>query len=290
MTAPLVSIVIPAYKAGRYIRETLESIRAQTHTHWEILACEDGVFDDTADQLAAFAATTPNPVRVFRHEKNLGVSRTRNRLLDEVRGDFIAFLDADDLWTPDHLEHSLATMAREGTSWIVGGLDLIDSNGVTTKRNILPPHHSMKALPTELLRYNFILPSGMVAHAGIFKNGPRFDPSLAIGEDLDLCIELARAGRRVSYSDKVTLRYRKHQASATGDPARMAEGLAQLFTKHLHNPVVDRALCRKFLIDNLTATARLTRKSQPARCRKAARQLIQLRPWHPLGWLFLMAR
>jgi glycosyltransferase involved in cell wall biosynthesis len=290
MTLPLVSIVIPAYKAGRYIRETLESIRAQTHTHWEILACEDGVFDDTADQLAAFAASSAKPVRVFRHEKNLGVSRTRNRLLDEVRGDYIAFLDADDLWTPDHLEHSIATMDREDTSWIVGGLDLIDSQGVTTQRNILPPAHTMEALPTELLRYNFILPSGMVARAEIFKNGPRFDPSLAIGEDLDLCIELARAGRRVSYSTKVTLRYRKHQASATGDPARMAEGLAQLFTKHLHNPVVDRSLCRQFLIGNLVATARLTRKTQPARSRKAARQLIRLRPWHPLGWLFLVAR
>src|SRR5690242_20507291 len=93
-TPPLVSVIIPCYRAGRYVRETLEAVRAQTHPHWEILLCEDGVLDDTGAQVAAFATTTSNAVRTFQNPTNLGVSRTRNRLIDEARGAYLAFVDA----------------------------------------------------------------------------------------------------------------------------------------------------------------------------------------------------
>jgi glycosyltransferase involved in cell wall biosynthesis len=287
MTAPLVSIVIPAYKAGRYLAATLASVRAQTHPRWELLICEDGIFDDTAEQVKTFAATSANPVRFFQNPNNLGVSLTRNRLLDAAQGNFIAFLDADDLWTPDHLAHSLATMETERTDWIIGGLDRIDSNGHTIEQNILPPIVSPQEMPTRLLSYNFVLPSGMVTRAKVFAQGLRFDTTLTVGEDLDLCIQIVEAGHAASFSKAVTLHYRKHPASATGDPARFSEGMALLYTKHLDDPAVDPKFCRRCLIDSLITTARLTRKILPARCRKAARQLIRLRPWHPIGWMFL---
>jgi glycosyltransferase involved in cell wall biosynthesis len=289
MTTPLVSIVIPAYKAGRYITTTLASVRAQTHTRWELLICEDGIFDDTAEQVKTFAANTTNPVRFFQNPKNLGVSQTRNRLLDASQGDFIAFLDADDLWTPDHLAHSLATMEAEHTDWIIGGLNRIDSLGHFTEQGILPPVISPQEMPTQLLSYNFILPSGMVTRAKVFGQGLRFDTHLSVGEDLDLCIQIVETGHKASFSRKATLNYRKHPASATGEPARFSEGMAQLYAKHLRDPAVDQAFCLHCLIDSLTNTARLTRKTQAARCRKAARQLIGLRPWHPIGWFYYLA-
>src|ERR1051326_2681150 len=125
---PLVSIIIPCYRAGRHVRDTLDAVRSQTHAHWEIMLCEDGVLDDTGQQVAAFAATTPNPVRVFQNPTNLGVSRTRNRLIDEARGTFLAFVDADDLWPPDYLEKSLQRIADAKADWQIGGADLIDEN------------------------------------------------------------------------------------------------------------------------------------------------------------------
>ncbi|HEY9153832.1 MAG TPA: glycosyltransferase family A protein, partial [Opitutaceae bacterium] len=107
MSSGLVSILIPAYRAGHYIGQTLESIRAQTYTNWEVLVLEDGIFDDTATTVRAFAASVSQPVRLVQREKNAGVSRARNSLLDLAQGEFIAFLDADDLWLPDHLAYSI---------------------------------------------------------------------------------------------------------------------------------------------------------------------------------------
>ncbi|HEU5079201.1 MAG TPA: glycosyltransferase family A protein [Opitutaceae bacterium] len=285
----LVSVLIPAYRASAYIGLTLESIAAQTYKNWEILVLEDGIFDDTAEKVRAFAATASRPVRLIQREKNQGVSRARNTLLDEARGQFIAFLDADDLWTPDHLEYSLGLMEKEGTDWVVGGLNLIDPKGRVTEADVFPPQVEFHAMPTRLLSYNFILPSGMVARADVFGGNLRFDPTLTIGEDLDLCIRIVETGHRVSYSQKATLNYRKHPSSATGDPARFSEGMSELYEKYLHNPLVDRKACANFLRQALLTTARITRKSQPQRCHRAAKRLIQLSPFSPTAWLYFLA-
>ncbi len=286
MTAGLVSILIPAYRAGRYIGQTLESIRAQTHTHWEVLVFEDGIFDDTAATVQAFAASVTQPVRLIQREKNGGVSRARNALLDVAQGEFIAFLDADDLWLPDHLTYSLAQLEQQKADWIVGGLNLIDPQGTLIETDVLPENIAPAALPTRLLAYNFILPSAMVSRAKVFANGLRFDHTLSVGEDLDLCIRIVDAGHRVTYSQKATLNYRKHPTSATADPARFSEGMSELYEKYLQSALVNRPACARSLRNALLNTARLTRKRQPERCARAARRLVQLAPWNLRAWIF----
>ena len=77
MAHGLVSILIPAYRAAAYIELTLESVAAQKYQDWEIIVLEDGIFDDTAQKVRAFAARTRNPVRLIQREKNEGVSRAR---------------------------------------------------------------------------------------------------------------------------------------------------------------------------------------------------------------------
>ncbi|MEO6875211.1 MAG: glycosyltransferase [Opitutaceae bacterium] len=287
MKAPLVSIIIPAYRAGRYITETLESIRSQTHTAWEVLVCEDGIVDDTRDRVEAFAATTTQPVRLFQNPSNRGVSHSRNRLLDAAQGEFIAFIDADDLWGPNHLAHSLERMNAERTDWIIGGTNLLASDGSVIKRDILPHPLPLAQIPTRLLAYNFILTGAAVFSRRVFTDGLRFDPTLTIGEDLDLWIRVIAAGHRPSFSDVATFNYRKHPASATGDSANFAEGMAALYSKYLNNPIVDRRECRNGLFQNLTVTTRMTRRTQPDRSLRAARQLFRLHPLHPSSWLYL---
>jgi glycosyltransferase involved in cell wall biosynthesis len=97
VTPPLVTITIPAYNAGPYIAETLDSVLRQTHPHREIIVVDDGSTDDTPHRLEPYRAA----IRYIR-QPNLGVGAARNAGLRVASGDYIAFLDADDLWRPTH--------------------------------------------------------------------------------------------------------------------------------------------------------------------------------------------
>lgn len=288
---PLISIVIPAYRAARYIGPTLASVRAQTHPRWEILIGEDGIFDDTARQVSAFAATTANPVRLFQHEKNLGVSRTRNELLEVAQGEYIAFLDADDTWTPDHLSYSLECMATEQTDWVIGGTNLMDSQGRIYQADILPAPVPPAAIPTALLQHNFILTGSVVARAKVFPQGRRFVEQLIIGEDLDLWIQIVAAGHRPSFSKRATFNYRKHPSSTTADPVVFQEEFSRLYERYVGNPIVDQQRCKGVASSMLLAVARMTWRREPARALAALRRLFRIAPWHPAAWrFFVMAK
>ncbi|MBP5531306.1 MAG: glycosyltransferase family 2 protein, partial [Lentisphaeria bacterium] len=89
---------MPVYNAGRFLRECLDSILAQTRADFELIVCDDASCDDSAAILAEYAARDPR-VRVLRNERNLGIARTRNRLLESLPDDcgYIALMDADDV-------------------------------------------------------------------------------------------------------------------------------------------------------------------------------------------------
>lgn len=102
-----VSVVIPCYNAEAYLGEALDSVRAQTRQPAEILVIDDGSSDGSADLASSF-----DEVRVLRNPVNMGNSITRNRALFEARGDLLAFLDADDVWLPQHLATVVGLLDR----------------------------------------------------------------------------------------------------------------------------------------------------------------------------------
>lgn len=291
MTPPLVSILIPAYRAVRYLGETLASIRAQTHPRWEILVYEDGIFDDTAALVKAFAATTGNPVRLFQGETNRGVSRARNALLDAIEGEYVAFLDADDLWPVDYLENALRHLSLADADWMIAGAELIDQEGHPLGQQMIPPAVAAESIPNELLKCSFILPSAVVAHRRVFGTGLRFDSSFPIGEDLDLWLRMIRAGFKPVIVPGLLIRYRKHPASATADPVRFPEEFSRMFERYLGDPIVDQRLLRQELCAMLTSVARMTWRREPARALGALRRLFRLAPWQVRAWpFFVMAK
>ncbi len=108
----LVSVVIPAHNAARWIDETLCSVRRQTHRRLEIVVVDDGSADATPQIVRRHAAEDPR-VRLIR-QANSGVAAARNRGIAEAAGDFVAPIDADDLWRPDMIEKQLAALRRGG--------------------------------------------------------------------------------------------------------------------------------------------------------------------------------
>ncbi|MFY7999958.1 MAG: glycosyltransferase family 2 protein [Candidatus Kapaibacteriota bacterium] len=116
-TANLVSIIIPNYNSERYIEDTVISVCAQTHTEWELLIVDDYSSDGSMAILERLAKADAR-IRLIRLDApSGGPARPRNVGLDAARGDYIAFLDSDDVWHPQKLEIQLATLLQRGASF-----------------------------------------------------------------------------------------------------------------------------------------------------------------------------
>jgi glycosyltransferase involved in cell wall biosynthesis len=119
MSQPLVSVLMTCYNAERYVAAAIDSLLAQTHTHWELLLADDCSTDATREIIARY--TDPR-IRVFHNEHNLHYLRTRNKLVQYVKGEFIALLDADDLYIPTKLEQQLKAFAYDPELALCGTL------------------------------------------------------------------------------------------------------------------------------------------------------------------------
>ena len=109
---PRVSVIMPFLDSARFIAESVESVRAQTYQAWELLLCDDGSSDASTEIARRFAAADPERIRWAEHEghANRGASAARNLGLSLARGDYVAFLDADDVWLPRKLEEQVALL------------------------------------------------------------------------------------------------------------------------------------------------------------------------------------
>lgn len=107
----LVSIIMPSWNTGRFIAETIQSVIDQTYTNWELLIVDDCSTDNTDEVVASFK---DERIKYFHNEKNSGAALTRNKAMRKARGEWIAFLDSDDLWMPEKLEHQINFMKKNG--------------------------------------------------------------------------------------------------------------------------------------------------------------------------------
>lgn len=123
----LVSIIVPVYNAEKFILETIESVEAQTYSHWELLLVEDGSSDGTAAVIEEYVRQKKEErIRLIRQPSNMGAARARNRGLQEAKGRYIAYLDADDLWAPRKLELQIGFMEEQGAAFAFTGYEFAD--------------------------------------------------------------------------------------------------------------------------------------------------------------------
>jgi glycosyltransferase involved in cell wall biosynthesis len=124
---PRVTAIIIVYNGEAFLEEAIASVRAQTMAGWELLIVDDGSSDGSRDIAEAAARSDPGRIRALRHEDGLnhGMSATRNRGLSEARGDYIGFLDADDVWLPEKLAEQTALLDAHPTAGMVYGRTLI---------------------------------------------------------------------------------------------------------------------------------------------------------------------
>lgn len=155
---PLVSIIIPTYNYGAHIAEAIESCLRQTHPNLEIIVVDDGSTDNTAEAVAALSATNPGRIRYLRQD-NAGAAAARNRGMAEARGEFITFLDSDDLLTPDAIEVRLRALRENPDIGVV----LTEKYNRYGDRREFKPRHRADIVSDRM--YELLLTSGMSSAA-----------------------------------------------------------------------------------------------------------------------------
>lgn len=136
MEKGLVSIIMPSYNTASYIRETIQSVLNQTYKSWELLIVDDCSTDNTDEVVCTI---TDSRIKYFKNEKNSGAAVSRNKALREAKGQWIAFLDSDDLWMPEKLEKQIAFMDKNGHSFSYTNYEEIDVEGNRTGVKVTGP-------------------------------------------------------------------------------------------------------------------------------------------------------
>lgn len=132
----LVSIIMPSYNTEQYIAKSIQSVRNQTYTNWELIIVDDCSTDNTDEVVASIS---DNRIRYLKNEKNSGAAVSRNRALREAKGRWIAFLDSDDLWMPDKLEKQIEFMEKNRYSFSYTNYEEIDVSGKKTGVHVSGP-------------------------------------------------------------------------------------------------------------------------------------------------------
>ena len=186
---PKISVMIPVYNSARFLQEAIESVLAQTYKDYEIIVIDDGSTDNTKEVLAPYC----DRIRYI-YQQNQGASSARNKGIRYSQGEYIAFLDADDIWLPEKLHIQVDYLDNNQEIALIYSWALwVDVNGrPLNKRN-----RSNRSLPTGdifniLFVRNFITPSSVMIRKRMLDTVGLFDESLTHAEDHELWLRIAR--------------------------------------------------------------------------------------------------
>ena len=287
---PVVSVIIPCYRGERFIMEAIDSVLSQADDAVEVLVVDDGSPDRSAELVAAAG---DRRVQLLRHEGNRGIAAARNTGLARAQGEFIAFLDQDDLWRKGRLEAQLRVLRDDQAGNVV--LVFCDTlvrdeagrewrgHGVPPRVREFPP----PALLAALVREKFvILGAALIRRRALLAAGT-FDESIRGGsDDFDMLVRLAERGAFAHVPEPLFLR-RLHAANYTSAELMIEESLVVIDRVGVRHPGLGRAVrigrARKFYrraSDALVIGAHARARADYARALRAW-------PWQPRAWLGL---
>ena len=136
MVKGLVSIVVPVYNAGKWIEDTILSVKSQTYKEWELILVDDLSTDDSVKVMELYSGPD---IKVLKSTKNHGAAYARNLGISEAAGQYICFIDADDLWSPDKLEKQLAFMKEKDAAFSFTGYEFADASGIGVQKIVRVP-------------------------------------------------------------------------------------------------------------------------------------------------------
>jgi len=249
--APKVSVVIPTYNRAKMLVEAVESALQQTHPPDEIIVMDDGSTDDTERVIARYSGK----LRYVR-QKNSGPAAARNHGMRLASGDFIAFLDSDDLWVPDRLERQFAALKSCPDLDFIFGLEAKFTaeqqfDGCEIKdRDVWKSLNSVDYVVPEpfklLLEENFIPTSSVLFRKRCIATVGFIDESLQQAEDYDFWLRFALHGCRFGFVNSVLCHRRQHGGNLVNQWVDRTSSTAAVLSRYRdHSPVQRERIARR---------------------------------------------
>ena len=265
MSLPLISVCIPAFQAERFLYQTLNSVRLQGFESWEVIVTEDGSEDQTCAIVRRFADSVPQRVVYQRHEHNRGLPATRNTGISFARGEWIALLDSDDLWSSDHLDEAARVIRSGRADLIHGGSILFDSDSGERLGVRAPTPEVVAGHPRSLFCGEYVIqPSSVVMKKSLWEKVGGFDPRFRYVEDREMWIRCARSRAIFEYTGSNTCFYRRHAAALTRHSAAMAVANAEVFEKNADWDELPRSLRRRRTAEAWRSAGRIVMRQDPS--------------------------
>ncbi len=226
---PLISVVIASYNYASYLPFAMGSALTQTYKNIEVIVVDDGSTDDTQQVMERYMT---NPRVCYIRQANAGQPKTKNRGIAKSRGEFVAFLDADDIWLPDKLERQMLLFEDPQVgvvycrrTWMDSQGDIMPGNERILRRGFILDH---------IFIDNFICFSSSVVRRSLLTEHGAFDENLPMGIDYDLWVRLA-VRCKFDFVDAPLVKYRTGHANLSKNVMRRYECAHRIMDKALND-------------------------------------------------------
>ena len=239
---PLISIIMPLYNALPFLDETIGSILAQTYDNWELIIVDDCSTDASADVARSYAEHDPR-ISLYESSENGGAGRARNLCLDHVRGDYVAFMDSDDVWFPEKLSRQLAFMQANKAVMCFVSYETVDAEGT---------HRNYVHVPESITYNEFLKNTITCSHTIMFDLAqvppgllrcPAHDGTFDFPEDMAVWLQVLKTGVVARGLDVVLAQYRKHGESRSANKAKAVSRTWNAYRRIEHLGVVRSIYC-----------------------------------------------
>jgi glycosyltransferase involved in cell wall biosynthesis len=237
---PRVSVIVPAYNAATYLPHAIDSVVSQTFASWEIIITDDGSTDNTRAIVDSYRRTLGDKLQ-YTYQPNRGLPAARNTGMRGARGEFIALLDADDVWLPHRLERGVQAMdSAPETGLVHGRVRRIDAQGSVIGELPVDPRY----LSGRIAHYIYTRRAHIICPTVLFRKrcldtAGWFDEGMRATEDRDLWFRIA-SHEQVTYIDEVLAHYRLSPSSMTADLDRLLNGQLYFIGKHYRSGACTR--------------------------------------------------
>ena len=209
-TAPLVSIIMNCLNSAKYLREAIDSVYAQTYAHWEIIFWDNLSIDNSAEIAQSFQ---DGRLRYFRGDKTVPLGHARNLAITQSRGEFIAFLDCDDLWLPEKLEKQVPLFLEDMEVGLVySDTYFFNEDGFQKRLYADKTPYRGYRFPDLLNHYLISLETAMVRRSALDSLDQWFDVNFSMIEEHDLFVRVG-LGWKINFSPDVLAKWRVHGQS-----------------------------------------------------------------------------